>query len=75
MLEGQPQGAGGHHLGVEGIEALRLTVESTGVCQRVPRYILDNSKPSYMEGKLKHCGVVIGTNALTNLGFIRFNGN
>ena len=44
-LEGQPQGAGGHDLGAEGIIVLQLTVEGTGPSQRAPCYILDSSKP------------------------------
>ena len=68
MLAGQPQGAGGHDLGAEGMVALQLTVEGTGISQRVPCYILDSSKPIW-KGELKECGLVIGTNALANLGF------
>ena len=67
-LAGQPQGAGGHDLGAEGIVALQLTAEGTGISQRVPCYILDSSKPIW-KGELKDCGLVIGTNALANLGF------
>ena len=67
-LEGQPQGAGGHDLGAEGMVALQLTVESTGASQRVPCYVLDSLKPIW-KGELKDCALVIGTNALTKLGF------
>ena len=67
-LAAQPQGAGSHDLGAEGIVALQLTVEGTGISQRVPCYILDSSKPIW-KGELKDCGLVIGTNALANLGF------
>ena len=67
-LVGQPQGAGGHDLGAEGIVALQLTVEGTGISQRVPCYILDSSKPIW-KGELKDCGLVIRTNAFANLGF------
>ena len=68
MLEGQPQGAGGHDLEAEGIVALQLTVQGTGASQRVPCYILDSSKPIW-KGELKDCGLVIRTNAFANLGF------
>ena len=72
-LEGQPQGAGGHDLGAEGIVVFQLTVEGTGASQRgasqrVPCYILDSSKPIW-KGELKDCGLVIRTNAFANLGF------
>lgn len=64
---GQPQGAGAHDLGAEGMVALQVTVEGTGVCQRVPCYILDSSKPLWKR-ELKDCGLVIGTNTLAELG-------
>lgn len=32
-MEGQPQGAGGHSLGAEGMVALQVTIENTGVSQ------------------------------------------
>ena len=44
-MEGQPQGAGGHNLGTEGMVALQVTIENTGVAQRVPCYVLDSAKP------------------------------
>ena len=67
-MERQPQGAGGHNLGAEGMVALQVTIENTGVSQRVPCYILDSAKPIW-KGELKDCGLVIGTNALVDLGF------
>ena len=67
-LEAQPQGTGGHDLGAEDIVALQLTVEDTGASQKVPCYVLDSSKPT-CKGKVKDCELVIGTNALANLGF------
>ena len=67
-MEGQPQGAGGHSLGAEGMAALQVTVENTEVTQMIPCYLLDSAKPIW-RGELKDCGLVIGTNALADLGF------
>ena len=36
--------------------------------QSVPCYILDSYKPIW-QGELKDCGMIIGTNALEELGF------
>lgn len=44
-MEGQPQGAGGHNFGVEGMATLQVTVENTGVTQMIPCYLLDSAKP------------------------------
>ena len=43
-------------------------MERTGVVQSVPCYILDSSKPIW-QGELEDCGIIIGTNALEELGF------
>ena len=67
-MERQPQGAGGRDLGAEGMVALQVTIENTKVSQTVPCYILDSAKPIW-KGELKDCGLVIGTNALSELGF------
>ena len=47
---------------------LQVPIEHTGMSQRVPCYILDSSRPLW-RGELEDCGLVIGTNALANLGF------
>ena len=67
-LDGQPHGAGGLQLGAEGIVVLQVTTERTGVVKSVPCYILDSLKPVW-PGELRDCGVIIGTNALEELGF------
>ena len=67
-MDRQPQGAGRYHLGTEDMTALQVTTENTEVSQRVPCYVLDSAKPIW-KGKLKDCGLVIGTNALADLGF------
>ena len=61
-------GAEGKPLGATGIVQLRVTVESTGVEQDIPFYVLDSNKPIW-SGELANCGVIVGTNALSSLGF------
>ena len=67
-LNQQPVGAEGRPLGATGIVQLRVTVESTGVEQDIPFYVLDSIKPIW-SGELANCGVILGTNALSSLGF------
>ena len=67
-LDQQPVGAEGRSLGATGIVQLRVTVESTGVEQDIPFYVLDSNKPIW-SGELANCGVILGTNALSSLGF------
>jgi len=43
-------------------------VEATGAAQKVPCYILDSAKPIW-RGELKDCRIVLGMNALAELGF------
>jgi len=52
-------------LGAGGVMVLQVTIEHTGMTQRVPCYILDSSRPLW-RGELEDCGLVIGTNALAN---------
>ena len=61
-------GAGGEALGRTRIVLLRVQVVDTDVFQEVPCYVLDSSKPLW-SGEVRDCGIVIGTNALSNLGF------
>ena len=67
-LEGQPVGAGGGALETTGIVSLKVQVVDTDVLREVPCYVLDSTKPLW-SGEVRDCGVVIGTNALSNLGF------
>lgn len=68
LLEGQPVGGGGEALGTTGIVSLKVQVVDTDVLREVPCYVLDSSKPLW-NGEVRDCGIVIGTNALSNLGF------
>ena len=45
---------------------LQVKVDSTGVEQNVPFYVLDSTKPIW-SGELTNCGVILGTNALSSL--------
>ena len=66
-LEGQPTGAGGHKLGATAVVRLHIT-PTDGEEQQVPCYVLESSKPIW-NGELKNCAMVLGTNALEDLGF------
>ena len=67
-LESQPVGAGGERLGTIGIVLLKVQVTDTDILREVPCYVLDSSKPLW-GGEVSDCGIVIGTNALSSLGF------
>ena len=67
-LDGQPLGAGGESLGAKGIVALQVTIEGTNVSKCVPCYILDSSKPIW-RGELQNCCLILGTNAMEDLGY------
>ena len=68
VLDQQPVGAEGNSLGAVGVVQLQVKVENMGVHRQVPFYVLDSSKPIW-NGELANCGVILGTNALDNLGF------
>ena len=67
-FESQPVGAGGERLGTIGIVLLKVQVTDTDILREVPCYVLDSSKPLW-GGEVSDCGIVIGTNALSSLGF------
>ena len=67
-LDQQPVGAEGRPLGATGIVQLQVTVESTGMEQDIPFYVLDSNKPIW-SGELANCEVILGTNALSSLQF------
>jgi len=47
---------------------LQITSADGEEQHQVPRYVLGSSKPIW-NGKLKNCVMVLGTNALEDLGF------
>ena len=67
-LDQQPVGAEGNALGAVAVVQLQVKVDSTGVEQDIPLYVLDSTKPIW-NGELTNCGVILGTNALSSLGF------
>jgi len=67
-LDGQPLGAGGESLGAKGVVSLQVTIESTNVTECVPCYILESSKPIW-KGELQNCCLILGTNAMEELGY------
>jgi len=67
-LDQQPVGAEGNALGVIAVVQLQVKLESTGAELDVPFYTLDSNKPIW-SGELANCGVILGTNALSRLGF------
>ena len=66
-LEGQPSGAGRHKLGAIAVVRLQVTTDREKHHQ-VACYVLESSKPIW-NGELKNCAMVLGTNALEDLGF------
>jgi len=67
-MDQQPVGAEGNSLGAIGVVQLQVKVENTGVHRQVRFYVLDTSKPIW-SGELANCGIILGNNALDNLGF------
>ena len=67
-LEGQPTGAGGYKLGATAVVRLHVTSTDGERQHQVPCYVLESSKPIW-SGELKNCAMVLGTNALEDLGF------
>ena len=67
-LDQQPVGAEGNALGAVAVLQLQVRVYSTGIEQDVPFYVLDSTKPIWT-CELTNCGVILGTNALSSLGF------
>ena len=67
-LDNQPVGAGGKPLGVTAVVLLTIRIPETEAVQEVPCYVLDSSEPLW-SGEMIKCGVVLGTNALSSLGF------
>ena len=67
-LDNQPFGAGGKPLGVTAVVLLTIRIPETEAVQEIPCYVLDSSEPLW-SGEMIKCGVVLGTNALSSLGF------
>ena len=67
-LDQQPVAAEGNALGAVAVVQLQVRVDSTGIEQDVPFYVLDSTKPICI-GELTNCGVILVTNALSSLGF------
>ena len=67
-LEGQTTGAGGYKLGATAVVRLHITSTDGERQHQVPCYVLESSKPIW-SGELKNCAMVLGTNALEDLGF------
>ena len=67
-LDVQPIGASGSPLGAIALVSLPIEVEETGASELIPCYVLDSSKPIW-QGEVRNCSVILGTNALTSLGF------
>ena len=67
-LEGQPTGAGGHKLGATVVTRLHITSTDSEEQYQVSCYIVESSKPIW-SGELKNSAMVLGTNALEDLGF------
>ena len=66
-LEGQPTGAGGHRLGATVVMRLHITSTDGEEQHQVPCYVLESLKPIW-SGELKNCAMVLGINALEDLG-------
>ena len=64
----QPIGATGASLGAISVVRLQVMVDETGVTKEVPCFVLASEKPIW-SGELHNCGVILGTNALVDLGF------
>ena len=64
----QPIGATGTPLGAISLVRLRVTVDETGTTKEVPCFVLASEKPIW-SGELRNCGLILGTNALVDLGF------
>ena len=67
-LEGQSTGAGGHELGATAVVKLGVMTTDRERLHQVPCYVLESTKPIW-NGELKNCAMVLGTNALEDLGF------
>ena len=67
-LDIKPVGAGGEPLGVTAVVLLTIRIPESEVVQEVPCYVLDSSEPLW-SGEINNCGIVLGTNSLSSLGF------
>ena len=67
-MDQQPIGATGAPLGAMSLVCLQVMVDETGVTKEVPCFVLASEKPIW-SGELHNCGVILGTNALVDLGF------
>ena len=64
----QPIGATGATLGAISLVCLQVMVDETGVTKEVPCFVLASEKPIW-GGELHNCEIILGTNALVDLGF------
>ena len=64
----QPVGATGAPLGVISLIRLQVMIEETGAAKEVPCFVLASEKPIWSR-ELHDCGIILGTNALVDLGF------
>ena len=55
-------------MGAKGVVSLQVTIESTNVTECVPCYILESSKPIW-KVELQNCCLILGTNAMEELGY------
>jgi len=67
-LERQPTGAGGQSLGTTAAVMLQVTTNEDSEPQQIPCYVLPSDRPIWC-GELNDCAMVLGTNALEELGF------
>jgi len=67
-LEGQPTGAGGQTLGATAAVMLQVTTNEESEPQQIPCYVLPSDKPIWC-GEMNDCAMVLGANALEELGF------
>ena len=68
-LDSQPIGASGDTLGVMAVVMLKINIVGDSKSFiTVPCYVLKSDKPLW-KGELSDCALVLGTNALGNLGF------
>ena len=64
----QPVGATGAPLGVISLVRVQVVVDETGVSREIPCFVLASEQPILSE-ELHNCGMILGMNALIDLGF------
>ena len=67
-LDAQPVGAEGSALGATALVKLEIVIEATGTKSTVPCYVINSTKPVW-QGDVKHCGMIMNTNALAAFEF------